>query len=93
MPEKIITEVVSSEELSDGVRVTVKTEKLSPVPTDILVRERARARAIVEAGIADTVSEVFTGPYKVTRLTSVENVKSIDSEYPSTKEFVVLVRQ
>lgn len=93
MPEQIVAEVVSSERTSEGVRVVVRTEKLSPVPTDILVRERARARAMVEAGIADTVSGIFTGPYNVSRLTEVQSIDIVSSEFPPTKEFTIMVSQ
>ena len=93
MPEDIVAEVVSSEDTHKGKRVKVRTEKLSPVPSGLMVRERARARAIVEAGVADTVSGVFTRGLDIQRLTSVESSRTIDSSWPEKKEFVIEVRQ
>jgi len=93
MPKKIIAEVVDSEDTAEGKRVTVRTEKLSPIPSNLMVRERARARAIVEAGLADTVSAVFTNGLDITRLTSVESMETVDTGFPPTKRFVIDVKQ
>jgi hypothetical protein len=92
MPD-IIAEVVSSADIPEGNVVTIRTEKLSPVPSSIMVEERARARAIVEAGIADTVSSVFTDGVDISRRTSVKSFRTIDADYPEKMEFEIEVKQ
>lgn len=93
MPDKIVAEVVSSQEVESGLLVKIETQKMSPLPSRLMVRERARARAIVEAGIADTVSDVFTGGLDIQRLTEVVSHMTIDKDWPTTKHFEVLVKK
>lgn len=93
MAEDIATEVLSTTPTDDGVMVRVKTTKFSPIPSQLMVRERAKARAIAEAGLVDTVSGVFTGPYDISRLTSVEDFELTDSSYPENYEYSIEVDQ
>lgn len=92
MPD-IIAEVVNSERNSKGKLVTIRTEKLSPISSDLMVQERARARAIVDAGIADTVSAVFMNGLDIERLTSVESREIIDTSWPKKMKFEIQVKQ
>lgn len=81
MPEDIATEVISIDDHPEGKEVVIETTKMSPVPTEFLVRERARMRALVAVGIASSVADVVSRLRKdidlerMTRVTSFRTVK------------------
>ena len=96
MTKRIVAEIVSSEDKDSYMEVVVRTEKLSPMPSDLMIRERARVRALVEAGIADSISHFFvtlSRNYELTNLTTIESVKTTSADYPPKKEFVIRVNK
>lgn len=93
MSRDIIAEIVSSEDVPEGKRVVVRVEKISPVPSEMMVRERARARAMVEAGIADTVSDIFTRGFGIERFTTLESAETISTDWPEKKRYTITVKQ
>lgn len=97
MPDNFTTDVKSISEENGNKIVIVEVAKFTPVAGVIMAEERARARALVALGIADTITDVFTGDIqkgqesRLMRLTSVTDFKKVGSDYPERWEFTVVV--
>jgi len=95
MPDDFTTNIKDISEDNGNKIVTVEVSKFTPVAGVIMAEERARARALVALGLADTISDVFTGDIqregRLTRITSVTDFKQTSTDFPQRWEFTVKV--
>jgi hypothetical protein len=97
MVDEYAYEIEEVENRGEDKLVTVQVTQFSPVATEPLARERARARALVSVGLFNTIFDVFQNAGRdspIKRLTSIEDMSIISDDRPGKRrEYKVSVRQ